>query len=110
MSAKLSEDEKKTLLAIQTHLACLKQSGFSHASIVVEQVLILLELPNVQLYLESIAAALESVVKSIQKKRRGAGWHIGVIIRDLERLTLNLLYNSLKHNPTEGRPTNNIHS
>ena len=108
MSAKLSEDEKKTLFAIQAHLACLKQSGFSHAGIVVEQVLILLELPNVKTYLESIAAALENVVEFIQQKRRGAAWQIGVIIRDLERLILNL-QSTHKPNPTEGRQTNNIH-
>ena len=90
MPAQLSEDEKKALLAIHAHLKCLKQSGFSHANIVVEQVLILLELQNVTLWLESIAAALENVVGFIQQKQRGAGWHIGVIIRDLERLTANL--------------------
>ena len=87
---KLSEDEKSALLAIHEHLVCLKQSGYSHASIVVEQVLVLLELSNVKLYLESISAALGGVVELIQQKRKGAAWHLGVIIRDLERLTANL--------------------
>jgi len=97
MSAQLSEDEKNALIAIHKHLACIKQSGFSHAGIVVEQVLILLELPNVQLYLKSISAALENVVEFIQQKRRGAGWQLGVIIRDLERLIANL-----QHAPVAG--------
>ncbi|MCL2625557.1 MAG: hypothetical protein FWD46_01900 [Cystobacterineae bacterium] len=87
---KLREDEKNALLAIHEHLACLKQSGYSHANIVVEQVLVLLELANVKTYLESISAALGGVVECIHQKRRGAAWQIGVIIRDLERLTTNL--------------------
>jgi len=87
---KLSEDEKNTLLAIREHLACLKQSGYSHAGIVVEQVLVLLELANVKFYLESISAALGGIVEFIQQKRRGTAWQLGVIIRDLERLTANL--------------------
>ncbi|MCL2258887.1 MAG: hypothetical protein FWC28_05275 [Proteobacteria bacterium] len=90
MFAQLSEDEKNVLRAIRGHLVCLKQSGYSHASIVVEQVLVLLELANVKLYLESISAALGGVVEFIQQKRKGAAWQIGVIIRDLERLTANL--------------------
>ncbi|MCL2258681.1 MAG: hypothetical protein FWC18_02520 [Cystobacterineae bacterium] len=78
-------------------MACLKQSGYSHASIVIEQVLVLLELSNVKIYLESIAAALENVVGVVQQKHRGAGWHIGVIIRDLERLTANLQHSQAGH-------------
>jgi len=57
---------------------------------VVEQVLVLLELPNVKIYLESISAALGEIVEFIQQKHKGAAWQIGVIIRDLERLTANM--------------------
>jgi hypothetical protein len=100
---KLSEDEKNALLAIHAHLACIRQSGFSHACIVVEQVLVLLELPNVKLYLEGICAALENVVGLIQEERKGAGWRMGVIIRDLERLIANLQHSQAGH--AAGQPT-----
>ncbi|MCL2626908.1 MAG: hypothetical protein FWD46_08900 [Cystobacterineae bacterium] len=102
MPVELNEDEKETLRAIHAHLAFLKQSGYSHASIVVEQVLVLLELPNAQLYLESMGAALGGAVEFIQQRHRSAAWHIGVIIRDLERLTTNLKHS---HTGNEGATT-----
>ncbi|MCL2259293.1 MAG: hypothetical protein FWC28_03425 [Proteobacteria bacterium] len=99
---KLTEDEKNALLAIHKHLACLKQSGYSHAGIVVEQVLVLLELSNVKIWLESISAALGGVVEFIQQKRRGAAWQVGVIIRDLERLTANFQHAQAGHAAGQG--------
>jgi|GEM_PF-4172603 len=101
---KLSKDEKNTLRAIREHLARLKQSGYSHAGIVVEQVLVLLELQNVKIWLESIGAALGGVVEFIQQERRGAAWQLGVIIRDLERLTSNLQHSQAGQDTLRAAP------
>jgi len=90
MSKKLSEDTKKALLAMTGHLVSLRNSGISHADIVVEQVRALVEMPHATEYLESVYAALATATEAIQQKPISAAWHIGCVIRDLERLISNL--------------------